>query len=93
MLLELSRREARGVLVAGCLSDRCRFGEGARMAGEQVRRAQQVLALMGADPGLITSDWSGDRAGDPIHEAVLRMVNEALRKPAAAEVTTAARGE
>ena len=78
MLLELSRRGARSVLVAGCLSERCRFGDGAKLAAEQVRRAQQMLALMGADATSICSDWSGDRAGDPLEPAVLRMVSTAL---------------
>ena len=42
MLVELYRRGASSVLVAGCQTERCRFGEGAQLATEQVARAEQV---------------------------------------------------
>jgi coenzyme F420-reducing hydrogenase delta subunit len=76
MLVELYRRGASSVLVAGCLTQRCRFGEGAHLATEQVARAERVISLMGGGGDRLRSDWSGDRASDPIELPVLRMIAE-----------------
>jgi len=76
MLLELSRLGARGVLVAGCRSERCRFDEGARLAQKEIDRARKILTLLGRDPGRITCDWSAGRAWDPLDACVQRMVGE-----------------
>lgn len=76
MLVELYRRGASSVLVAGCLTERCRFGEGAELATEQVARAEQLISLMGGGTGRLRSDWSADRAGDPVERPVLRMIAE-----------------
>ncbi len=76
MLVELYRRGASSVLVAGCLTERCRFGEGAHLATEQVARAQRLIALMGGGADRLRSDWSGSRADDPIEAPVLRMIAE-----------------
>lgn len=78
MLVELYRRGASSILVAGCLAERCRFGDGAHLAGEQVARAERLIELMGGGSGRLRSDWSGDRAGDPIELPVLRMIAESL---------------
>jgi len=74
MLVELYRRGASSVLVAGCQTERCRFGEGAQLATEQVARAEHLISLMGGEAPSLRSDWSGDRAGDPIERPVLRMI-------------------
>jgi ferredoxin len=66
MLLELHRQGARGVLVAGCETQRCRFGEGARLAEEQVERARSLLRILGRNDTCFVADWSKDRAGDPL---------------------------
>ncbi len=63
VLLELYRNGAGAILVAGCPSDGCRFGAGADLAAEQVKRARVLLRNLGGDPGRIAADWSnGDRA-------------------------------
>lgn len=74
MLLELHRRGARRILVAGCLADRCRFGEGARLAAEEVRRAAGLLAALGRAAGTLTADWSANRAEDPLDVPVVELV-------------------
>jgi len=81
MLVELYRRGASSVLVAGCLTERCRFGEGAHQAIEQVARAQRLISLLGGGQDRLRSDWSEDRAGDPIELPVLRMIAEAFGSP------------
>jgi ferredoxin len=70
MLLELYAQRFRRIIVAGCISERCRFTEGSRLAGEQVTGAQEILRSMGMDPSRIVADWSADRAGDPVDRAV-----------------------
>jgi NADPH-dependent glutamate synthase beta subunit-like oxidoreductase/coenzyme F420-reducing hydrogenase delta subunit/NAD-dependent dihydropyrimidine dehydrogenase PreA subunit len=65
-LVDLHRRGARHVLVAGCHAGRCRFGEGARLAAGEVERAAAVLGLLGRDAGTLTADWSANRAEDPL---------------------------
>ena len=81
MLLELYRQGARGILVAGCLSERCRFGSGARLAAEQVERARSILSLLGEDPRRIECDWSPGRAQDPLAVPIRHLTRE---KPAVA---------
>jgi len=76
MLLELYQKGARRILVAGCSSERCRFGTGATHAAEQVERARSILRLQGGDDTRIACDWSDGRAHDPIDEAVRRLVRE-----------------
>jgi heterodisulfide reductase subunit A len=76
MLVELYRRGASSVLVAGCQTERCRFGQGAQLAAEQVARGEQLIEHLGGSADQLRSDWSGDRAGDPIEMPVLRMIAE-----------------
>jgi len=76
MLLELYRQGARGILVAGCLTERCRFGSGARLAVEQVERARSILSLLGEDVQRIACDWSAGRAQDPLEARVKRLIQE-----------------
>ena len=66
MLVELYRLGTRHIVVAGCASERCRFGGGARLAAREVELAQTLLRLAGADPQRISTDWSADRAHDPL---------------------------
>jgi len=73
MLLELSRRPFTRVLVAGCVTNRCRFTNGAKRASEQLDRAQRMIASLGLDPSRIADDWSSDRAGDRLEPAVARL--------------------
>lgn len=73
MLLELSRQAFQQVLVAGCVNDRCRFGNGSRRAGEQLARAQEILHSLGIESGRLLADWSPDRASDPLEPAVARL--------------------
>jgi len=70
MLMELYRHGARGVLVAGCSEERCRFGSGSALAADQIERAQSMLTLLGEQPQRITADWSDNRAGDPLEQAI-----------------------
>lgn len=84
MLLELHRRGARRILVAGCLADRCRFGEGSRQAAEEVRRAARLLAALGHDSGTLTADWSASRAEDPLEVPVAELVTAEARERHAA---------
>jgi coenzyme F420-reducing hydrogenase delta subunit len=73
MLLELSRQPFTRVLVAGCVTNRCRFTNGAKRASEQLDRAQRMIGSLGLDPSRIASDWSSDRAGDRLEPAVARL--------------------
>jgi len=86
MLLELYRQGARGILVAGCETDRCRFGEGARLAMEQVERARTLLRLLGEDAQRIRCDWSAGRARDPLTVPVQALVADAPPAGQAARV-------
>ncbi len=65
-LLEITRRGAGGVLVAGCDPDHCRFGDGSRLGARQIATARALLALVGIDPTRIRDDWSGHPDNDPI---------------------------
>lgn len=76
MLLDLGRLGARGVLVAGCSTERCRFDTGARLASAQTQRARQVIELLGGDPATLLSDWSASRAADPLDEPILQTLTE-----------------
>jgi coenzyme F420-reducing hydrogenase delta subunit/Pyruvate/2-oxoacid:ferredoxin oxidoreductase delta subunit len=74
MMLELVRNGARGILVAGCHPDRCRFGTGAKVANEQVEQARNTLRHLGLDPGLILTDASPSRAFDRLEDPIARLV-------------------
>ena len=76
MLLDLRRLGARGVLVAGCSTERCRFDTGARLASAQTQKARQVIELLGGDPATLLSDWSASRAADSLDEPILQMLTE-----------------
>jgi NADPH-dependent glutamate synthase beta subunit-like oxidoreductase/coenzyme F420-reducing hydrogenase delta subunit/Pyruvate/2-oxoacid:ferredoxin oxidoreductase delta subunit len=65
-LLEIARRGAGRILVAGCEPGHCRFGDGARLGARQIDAARSLLALVGVDASRITDDWSGD----PDHDAI-----------------------
>jgi NADPH-dependent glutamate synthase beta subunit-like oxidoreductase/coenzyme F420-reducing hydrogenase delta subunit/NAD-dependent dihydropyrimidine dehydrogenase PreA subunit len=70
MLLELSRQPFKRILVAGCVADRCRFTKGATRAMEQLARARNIVESLGGDSSRIADDWSADRGGDPLGNAV-----------------------
>ena len=70
MILELYRLGARGILVAGCQTKRCRFGSGALVAQTEVERARAILGLIGGDTHRIACDWSEGRAQDPLDASV-----------------------
>ena len=74
MLLQLYQLGARGILMAGCQTDRCRFGAGAELAKEHVEQAQTMLRLLGGDLGRIACDWSANRAQDPLDEPLSRLI-------------------
>jgi len=74
MLLELHRQGARGILVAGCRTRRCRFGSGAELAVEQIERARALLGLFGVGKDCIVADWSQNRAEDPLDPPLRRLV-------------------
>ena len=78
MLLDLKRLGARGVLVAGCSSERCRFDTGAQLAAEQTDRARSMIELLGGDAGCLKSDWSRDRASDRLEGPILDLVAASL---------------
>jgi coenzyme F420-reducing hydrogenase delta subunit len=88
MLLDLQSLGARGVLVAGCSVDRCRFDTGARLAAAQTERARAILELRGGDPARLRSDWSASRGSDPLDESILQMLIE-ITGPGAAKVDPA----
>lgn len=70
MLLESVEQGARQVLVLGCAEGACRHEKGTAIAVEQVRLAQQLLATLGLDPGLIVLelvDREGVSAAVPCH--------------------------
>ena len=72
MLLQLLARGAPEVLVAGCRSDRCRFGDGSRLAAEQLDQARAVLRQLGEDAARLRGDWSDSRAHDRLEDVVER---------------------
>ncbi len=78
MLLDLQRLGARGVLVAGCSTDRCRFDRGAQLATVQTERARAIHQQLGGDPANLTADWSASRATDPLQEAIRLLLDEAM---------------
>jgi coenzyme F420-reducing hydrogenase delta subunit/NAD-dependent dihydropyrimidine dehydrogenase PreA subunit len=88
MLVDLCGRGARQVLVAGCRADRCRFGEGARLAAVELRRAAAILAALGRDPTVLAADWSAGRAHDPLDTAVLTRLPTVPGGPAPLPVET-----
>ena len=79
MLLDLQRLGARGVLVAGCATERCRFDTGARLASAQTRMAREVIELLGGEPATLLSDWSESRAADSLDEPIMQMLTEIAR--------------
>jgi coenzyme F420-reducing hydrogenase delta subunit len=72
MLLELRRHGARRIIVAGCESQRCRYGSGATLAAQQVDRANAVHDLLGGAEPFVVCDWSGNRLDDPLEELLKR---------------------
>lgn len=76
MLIDLQRLGARGVLVAGCSKERCRFDTGASLAVSQTEKARAILRFRGGDPGILRSDWSASRGTDPLEESILEMLGE-----------------
>jgi coenzyme F420-reducing hydrogenase delta subunit/ferredoxin len=84
LLLDLVRDGAQRVLVAGCDSQRCRFGKGANLALEQVQIARNMLALLGQDPERVVTDWSESRAFDRLDGPITRLLGAALAAPAGA---------
>jgi NADPH-dependent glutamate synthase beta subunit-like oxidoreductase/NAD-dependent dihydropyrimidine dehydrogenase PreA subunit/coenzyme F420-reducing hydrogenase delta subunit len=76
MLLELRRLGAERVLIAGCSTERCRFGSGAELAGEEMERARSILKLLGADDRFIEWDASDRRAHDQLDHAVADLVRK-----------------
>ncbi|HSP16115.1 MAG TPA: FAD-dependent oxidoreductase [Thermoanaerobaculia bacterium] len=73
MLLELARQPFKRILVAGCVTDRCRFTKGATRAMEQLARARSIVELVGGDSSRIVEDWSADRGADPLTAAVTNL--------------------
>ena len=73
-LLEITERGVDRVLVAGCRSGACRYGDGAGLAARQVAAARDLLARVGANPDRILEDWSGD----PDHEALAPTLPEIM---------------
>lgn len=76
-LLEIYRTGADAVLVAGCLSDHCRYGDGSQMAVEQLRRAHEVLRSIGGDPSRLVADWARSDNGSPFYLPLLQLVTRA----------------
>ncbi len=76
MLLSFLSHGVRHLLVAGCDTERCRFGDGARMASAAVEEARATLRLLGRNEVSIATDWSVSRAHDPLHDAVSRFLRE-----------------
>jgi len=76
-LLEIYRRGTDAVLVAGCQSDHCRYGDGSQMAVEQLRRAHAVLRSIGADPSRLVADWASSDNGSPFYLPLLQLVTQA----------------
>lgn len=74
LLLDLVQHGAQRVLVAGCGTQRCRFGTGAKLALEQAQIARDMLALLGRDPGSIVTDWSESRAFDRLDAPITRLL-------------------
>lgn len=74
MLMELYRQGARGIVVAGCRTRRCRFGVGSELAAEQIERAQEMLRVLGHGDGRIISNWSQNRAEDLLDELLRGLV-------------------
>jgi ferredoxin len=66
LLLELQRDPNRRIRIAGCASDRCRFGCGASHAAEQIDHARTIASMLKLDPDNLVADWSPDRLHDPL---------------------------
>jgi len=80
MLLEIYRRPVGRILVAGCLTERCRFNQGSGMAIGQIEKAKRLVDQLGLDSSKIIADWSPSRVEDPLIAAVARLVDEPGRK-------------
>jgi NADPH-dependent glutamate synthase beta subunit-like oxidoreductase/coenzyme F420-reducing hydrogenase delta subunit/NAD-dependent dihydropyrimidine dehydrogenase PreA subunit len=76
-LVELVRHGAARVLVAGCERERCRFGKGAALAMDQVRRARAMMGLLAEGDGRIATDWSRGRAHDRLEEPLAELLRAA----------------
>ncbi len=66
MLLQLVQHGAEHILVAGCGTERCRFGTGAGTAADQVLWAERVLKDLGLNGARLSVHWSQNRAHDPL---------------------------
>jgi coenzyme F420-reducing hydrogenase delta subunit len=74
MLLELAAGGRASVLVAGCAEARCRFGQGAALAAQQVARARAMLDVLGVGADRVATDWSPGRAFDRLEDPVATFV-------------------
>lgn len=70
MLLQLVLHGARNILVAGCGTDRCRFGEGVTTAIQQLQWAKRALKDLGHDESRLHVHWSANRAHDPLQSVL-----------------------
>ncbi len=80
-LLEIARRGAGRVLVAGCDPAHCRYGDGAALGARQIAAARNLLELLGVDPARIADDWSGDPDHDAIALSLPRIMAAAWTEP------------
>ena len=80
-LLEITRRGAGRVLVAGCDPGHCRYGDGAALGARQVAAARTLLELLGVEGNRITDDWSGDPDHDAIAPRLPRIMAAAWTEP------------
>ena len=74
-MIDLVREGARSILVAGCETDRCRFGDGARLAIEQVDAARRMLNVLGHDADRIVTHWSASRAFDRLDGQIASLLD------------------
>jgi coenzyme F420-reducing hydrogenase delta subunit/Pyruvate/2-oxoacid:ferredoxin oxidoreductase delta subunit len=74
--LDTYRHGADAILVAGCLNDSCRYGEGGHMAAQQVDRAHLLLRNLGRDPGCVVADWSAEPDDSWLDLQMLRLATE-----------------
>jgi len=80
MLLEIYRRPVRRILVAGCMTERCRFNKGSSLAIAQIEKARKMVEQLGLDSSKILSNWSPSRVEDPLAAAVAILSEEPTGK-------------